>query len=249
MHTCEAFAEYAATIADMGADSICIKDMAGLLTPFAAEELVKAIKAKVDLPLELHTHYTTGLASMTLLKAIEAGVDIIDTAISPLALGTSQPPTESMVAALADSPYDTGLSLEALEPVRAHFAKLREKYIELGLLDPTVLKVDVNALRYQVPGGMLSNLVSQLKNAGKSELLPEVLSEVPRVRADAGYPPCLLPRRLRSSAPRRCSMFSAVSAIRWYPRSSPVSLRASTAEHPHPLIPISRRRYSATVPR
>ena len=193
VHTCEAFADYAATIADMGADSICIKDMAGLLTPFAAEELVKAIKAKVDLPLELHTHYTTGLASMTLLKAIEAGVDIVDTAISPLALGTSQPPTESMVAALADSPYDTGLSLEALEPVRAHFAKLREKYIEQGLLDPTVLKVDVNALRYQVPGGMLSNLVSQLKNAGKSELLPEVLSEVPRVRADAGYPPLVTP--------------------------------------------------------
>ena len=193
VHTCEAFADYAATIADMGADSICIKDMAGLLTPFAAEELVKAIKAKVDLPLELHTHYTTGLASMTLLKAIEAGVDIVDTAISPLALGTSQPPTESMVAALADSPYDTGLSLEALEPVRAHFAKLREKYIEQGLLDPTVLKVDVNALRYQVPGGMLSNLVSQLKNAGKSELLPEVLGEVPRVRADAGYPPLVTP--------------------------------------------------------
>lgn len=130
---------------------------------------------------------------MTLLKAIEAGVDIIDTAISPLSLGTSQPSTEAMVAALAGSQYDTGLSLDALEPVRAHFASLREKYIKSSLLDPTVLRVDVNALRYQVPGGMLSNLVSQLKNAGRIDLLDAVLDEVPRVRCDAGYPPLVTP--------------------------------------------------------
>lgn len=193
VHTSEAFAEYARQVADMGADSICIKDMAGLLGPYQAESLVRAIKEKTDLPVELHTHYTAGLASMTLLKAVEAGADIIDTAISPLALGTSQPPTESMVAALAGSDYDTGISLEALEPVRAHFAGLRDKYIKNGQLDPTVLRVDVNALRYQVPGGMLSNLVSQLKSAGRSELLEAVLEEVPRVRRDAGYPPLVTP--------------------------------------------------------
>ena len=193
VHTSDAFAEYARQISEMGADSICIKDMAGLLGPYQAEQLVKAIKAKTGLPLELHTHYTAGLASMTLIKAVEAGVDIVDTAISPLALGPSQPSTEATVAALAGSDYDTGLSLDKLEPIRSHFEKLREKYIKNGKLDPTVLRVDVNALRYQVPGGMLSNLVSQLKNAGQLEMLDAVLEEVPRVRRDAGYPPLVTP--------------------------------------------------------
>ena len=130
---------------------------------------------------------------MTVIKAVEAGVDIVDTAISPMALGTSQPPTEPIVAALAGTPYDTGLDLKKLDEVCKYFTPLREKYLKDGLLDPKVLKVDVNALLYQVPGGMLSNLVSQLKQAGKSELLPEVLAEVPRVRADAGYPPLVTP--------------------------------------------------------
>ena len=192
-HSNKGFAQYAKQLEEMGADSICIKDMAGLLTPYNAYELVTMLKKKVKVPIELHTHYTSGLGSMTLLKAIEAGVDIVDTAISPMALGTSQPPTEAIVATLAGTEYDTGLDLNELDKVCKHFMPLREKYMKDGLLDPKVLKVDVNALIYQVPGGMLSNLVSQLKQAGKSELLDEVLAEVPRVRADAGYPPLVTP--------------------------------------------------------
>jgi oxaloacetate decarboxylase alpha subunit len=168
--------------------------MSGLLKPYDAEVLVKALKTEFpNLPVELHTHYTAGLASMTLLKAIEAGVDIVDTAISPLALGTSQPPTEPLVAALQGTPYDTGLDLVELKKVCDYFLPLREKYLKSGLLDPKVLKVDASALLYQVPGGMLSNLISQLKQAGKSDKLTEVLEEVPRVRADAGYPPLVTP--------------------------------------------------------
>ena len=193
VHTNEKFAQYAKQLESMGANSICIKDMAGLLTPYAAYDLVKKVKAAVSVPVELHTHYTSGLASMTLLKAIEAGCDIVDTAISPLAMGTSQPPTESLVAALAGTEYDTGLDLEKLQPIADHFTKVREQFIKDGLLDPKVLKVNVNTLRYQVPGGMFSNLISQLKQAGKSELLSEVLAEVPNVRKDAGYPPLVTP--------------------------------------------------------
>ena len=193
VHTNEKFAQYAKQLEGMGANSICIKDMAGLLTPYAAYDLVKKIKETVSVPVELHTHYTSGLASMTLLKAIEAGCDIVDTAISPLAMGTSQPPTESLVAALAGTEYDTDLDLEKLQPVADHFTKVREQFIKDGLLDPKVLKVNVNTLRYQVPGGMFSNLISQLKQAGKSELLSDVLAEVPNVRKDAGYPPLVTP--------------------------------------------------------
>ncbi len=192
-HSNEGFADYARQLEEMGADSICIKDMSGLLKPYDAYDLVRAIKAKVSLPVQLHTHYTSGLASMTLLKAIEAGVDVVDTAISPMALGTSQPATEPMVAALAGTEYDTGLDLGKLDEIRRYFAPLRQKYLESGQMDTKVMGVDVNALLYQVPGGMLSNLVSQLKQAGKSEKLTEVLEEVPRVRADAGYPPLVTP--------------------------------------------------------
>ncbi len=193
VHNNEYFATFAKQLEDMGADSICIKDMSGLLTPYAAYDLVKALKKNVKLPIELHTHDTSGLAPMTLLKAIEAGVDIIDTAISPFALGTSQAPTETMVAALAGTPYDTGLDLTKLDKINKYFTPIRERFIKEGILDPKMLKVDANALLYQVPGGMLSNLVSQLKQAGKSELLTEVLEEVPRVRADAGYVPLVTP--------------------------------------------------------
>ncbi|MBQ8174682.1 MAG: oxaloacetate decarboxylase subunit alpha [Clostridia bacterium] len=192
-HTNEAFAAYAKQLEEMGADSICIKDMSGLLKPYDAYQLVKALKASVSVPVQLHTHYTAGLASMTILKAVEAGVDVVDTAISPFAMGTSQAPTEAIVATLQGTPYDTGLDLGKLNEVANHFAPIREKYLTSGLIDPKVLKVDVNALRYQVPGGMLSNLVSQLKQAGKSDLLPEVLAEVPRVRADAGYASLVTP--------------------------------------------------------
>ena len=194
VYTTDYYVNYTRQLVDMGVNSICIKDMAGLLKPYAAEELVKALKtAFPDLPVELHTHYTAGLASMTALKAIEAGCDIVDTAISPMAMGTSQPPTEPLVAALQGTPYDTGLDLKKLDVVSKYFTKLREKYLANGLLDPKVLKVNVNALLYQVPGGMLSNLISQLKQMGKSEKLDECLEEVPRVRADAGYPPLVTP--------------------------------------------------------
>ena len=193
VYTMEYYSKYAKQLEEMGADSICIKDMAGLLKPYDAYELVKTIKESVKVPVQLHTHYTAGLASMTLMKAVEAGVDVIDTAISPMAMGTSQPPTEAMVAALAGTPYDTGINLSDLDKVTKHFTPLREKYLASGLLNPKALKVDVNALVYQVPGGMLSNLMSQLAQAGKSDKLTEVLEEVPRVRADVGYPPLVTP--------------------------------------------------------
>ena len=192
-HTNDSFADYARQLEEMGANSICIKDMSGLLKPFDAYQLVKALKNTVKIPVHLHTHYTAGLGSMTLLKAIEANVDGVDTAISPLAMGTSHTPTESLVATLADTPYDTGLALDKLDTVAKHFNKIRETYLSSGLIDPKVLKVDVNTLRYQVPGGMLSNLISQLKMAGKSDKLDEVLEEVARVREDAGFPPLVTP--------------------------------------------------------
>ena len=191
--TTDYYVKYAKQIEECGADSICIKDMAALLTPYRTEELVKALKANVKIPIQLHTHYTSGLASMCLLKGIEAGVDAIDTAMSPLANGTSHAPTESMVAALQGTPYDTGLDLKQLTELRPYFMELRKKYLDSGLLDPKMLAVDANALIYQVPGGMLSNLLSQLKQAGKSDKFDEVLQEVPRVRKDAGYPPLVTP--------------------------------------------------------
>lgn len=187
------YVNYAKAIANAGADSICIKDMAALLTPYATYDLVKAIKGAVDLPVQLHTHYTSGLGSMCLLKGIEAGADIIDTAISPLSQGTSHAPTESMVATLQGTEYDTGIDLEAFTNIRNYFMDLRKKYIDSGLLDTKILTADTKALLYQVPGGMLSNLISQLKQAGKEDQLDECLAEVPRVRADAGYPPLVTP--------------------------------------------------------
>ena len=193
VHNNEYFVNYAKQLEDAGADSICIKDMAGLLTPYNTYELVKEIKAAVKVPVQVHTHYTSGLASMVLMKAVEAGADIIDTAMSPLAMGTSHPATESMVAAFQGTEMDTGLDLKQLNIVRKHFAKLREKYLANGLLNPKMLGVDANTLLYQVPGGMLSNLVSQLKQAGKEDKLDEVLMEVPNVRKDAGYPPLVTP--------------------------------------------------------
>ncbi len=192
-HTNESFAEYAKQLEEMGAHSICIKDMSGLLKPFDAYQLVKTLKNTVKIPIHLHTHYTAGLGSMTLLKAIEANVDGVDTAISPFAMGTSHTPTESLVATLSNTPYDTGLDLAKLDVVAKHFNKIREEYLKNALIDPKVLKVDVNTLRYQVPGGMLSNLISQLKMAGKSDKLDEVLEEVARVREDAGFPPLVTP--------------------------------------------------------
>ena len=178
VHNNEYFANYAKTLEEMGADSICIKDMAGLLKPYTCYELVSELKKTVKIPVDIHSHYTAGLASMSILKGIEAGADIVDTAMSPLALGTSHMPTESLVAALQGTDYDTGLDLKQLNVVRAYFAKLREKYIANGQISPKSLGVDANTLLYQVPGGMLSNLLKQLKDAGKEDQLDAVLQEL-----------------------------------------------------------------------
>ena len=192
-YTLDYWKETAKKIEDMGADSICIKDMAGLLVPAKATELVQALKDSTSLPVELHTHYTSGVASMTYMKAVEAGVDIIDTAMSPFALGTSQPATEVMVEAFKNTPYDTGLDLNLLSEIADYFRPLREEALASGLMNPKVLGVNINTLRYQVPGGMLSNLISQLKEQGKEDKYEEVLAEVPRVRKDLGEPPLVTP--------------------------------------------------------
>ena len=192
-YTLEYWENLARDVENLGADSLCIKDMAGLLLPKEATELVAALKRGTSLPIEMHTHYTSGMASMTYLKAIEAGADIIDTASTPLAMGTSQPSTEVMVAALQGTEYDTGLDLDKLIEISNYFQPYREECIKSGLLSTKVLGVDIKALKYQVPGGMLSNLISQLHQAGKDEKLQEVLEEVPRVRKDFGEPPLVTP--------------------------------------------------------
>ena len=192
-YTLEYWENLARDVENLGADSLCIKDMAGLLLPKEATELVGALKRGTSLPIEMHTHYTSGMASMTYLKAIEAGADIIDTASTPLAMGTSQPSTEVMVAALQGTEYDTGLNLDKLIEISNYFQPYREECIKSGLLSTKVLGVDIKALKYQVPGGMLSNLISQLHQAGKDEKLQEVLEEVPRVRKDFGEPPLVTP--------------------------------------------------------
>ena len=192
-YTLEYWENLAREVESLGADSLCIKDMAGLLLPKQATELVEALKKGTKLPIEMHTHYTTGMASMTYLKAIEAGADIIDTASTPFAMGTSQPSTDVMVAALQGTEYDTGLDLDKLIAISNYFQPYREECIKSGLLSTKVLGVDVKALKYQVPGGMLSNLISQLHQAGKDDKLQEVLEEVPRVRKDFGGPPLVTP--------------------------------------------------------
>ena len=192
-YTLDYWMDMAKRIEDMGADSLCIKDMAGLLVPKKAEELIKALKSATDIPIDLHTHYTSGVASMTYMKAVEAGCDIIDTAMSPLALGTSQPATEVMVEAFKDTEFDTGLDQDKLAEIADYFRPYREQCLKDGLLNPKVLGVNINTLRYQVPGGMLSNLLSQLTEQGKEDKFEEVLAEVPRVRKDLGEPPLVTP--------------------------------------------------------
>ena len=193
VHNTEYFVKLAKEYENCGADSICIKDMAGLLIPYDAEKLVTELKKAVSVPIQLHTHYTSGVAAMTYLKAIEAGVDVVDCAMSPLALGTSQPPTEPLVKTLEGTPYDTGINLDALTEIADYFKPLREKYLKEGLLDTKVMGVDINTLKYQVPGGMLSNLVSQLKQQNAEDKFDEVLKEIPRVREDLGWLPLVTP--------------------------------------------------------
>lgn len=193
VHNIDYYVDLAREIEDMGADSLCIKDMSGILLPYVAEELVRELKKEITIPIEIHSHFTSGIANLTYMKSIEAGADIIDTAISPLGNGTSQPATEPLIAALNGTKYDTGLDMDLLIEVSDYFKLLRDKYMDQGLLNPKVLNVDVNTLKYQVPGGMLSNLVSQLKSQGKEELFEDVLEEIPRVRKDFGYPPLVTP--------------------------------------------------------
>ncbi len=194
VHTEEYFVQLAKDIESMGADLICIKDMAGLLLPFNAYSLVKKLKANTKLPIVLHTHNTAGTGAMTLLKAIEAGVDVVDTALSPLGGGTSQPATESLVAALKGTGYDTGLDGEKLSEIAEHFRTVADRLTKDGWRDPDkVLSVNAKALQYQVPGGMLSNLIGQLKQANAMDKYYAVLEEVPRVRKDFGYPPLVTP--------------------------------------------------------
>lgn len=177
----------------MGANSICVKDMAGLLCPYQATELVTALKGAVDIPIEMHTHYTSGVGAMTYMKAIEAGADIIDTAMSPFAMGTSQPATEVMVETFKGTPYDTGLDQNLLSEIADYFRPIRDQALESGLLNPKNMGVNIKTLLYQVPGGMLSNLTSQLKEQGAEDKFYDVLEEVPRVRKDLGEPPLVTP--------------------------------------------------------
>ena len=187
------FVKLAKELEQLGADVICIKDMANLLLPMDAYSLVKRLKETVSVPIHLHTHNTTGTGDMVYLMAAYAGVDIVDTALSPLANGTSQPATESLVATLRGTPRDTGLDLGKMSQAAAHFRKVAQRLKDEGSLDPKVLNVDTNTLLYQVPGGMLSNLISQLKQAGKEDRYYGVLAEIPRVRQDYGYPPLVTP--------------------------------------------------------
>ncbi|MBP3494584.1 MAG: oxaloacetate decarboxylase subunit alpha [Clostridia bacterium] len=193
VHNLEYFVKLAKELENRGADTICIKDMANLLLPYDAYELVSALKKEIKVPIHLHTHNTTGTGDMTYLMAIQAGVDIIDTALSPLANGTSQPSTEAIVATLKGTEYDTGIELDKLSDIATHFRGIAKKLKEQGSLDPKVLNVDPNTLLYQVPGGMLSNLISQLKQAKAEDKYYDVLAEVPRVRKDFGYPPLVTP--------------------------------------------------------
>ena len=193
VHNEEYFVKLAKEIEQMGADTICIKDMANLLLPYDAYSLVKKLKENIKVPIHLHTHNTTGTGDMTYLMAAQAGVDIVDTALSPLANGTSQPSTEALVATLQGTEYDTGLNMDQLMKAAEHFRKVAQRLKETGSLDPKVLNTDVKTLVYQVPGGMLSNLISQLKQANAEDKYYDVLNEVPRVREDFGFPPLVTP--------------------------------------------------------
>ncbi len=192
-YTEEYYIDMAKRIEAMGANSICIKDMAGLLVPYEATKLITTLKSAVSIPIDLHTHYTSGVAAMTYMKAVEAGCDIIDTAMSPFAMGTSQPATEVMVETFKGTPYDTGFDQQILAEIADYFRPMRDKALESGLLNPKVMGVDIKTLLYQVPGGMLSNLVSQLKEQKAEDKYYDVLREIPRVRKDFGEPPLVTP--------------------------------------------------------
>ena len=224
VHNEDYFVDLAALLEQMGADTICIKDMANLLLPTTTYSLIKKMKEKVHVPIHLHTHNTTGTGAMVYQMAALAGVDIIDTALSPLASGTSQPATESMVAAFAGTPRDTGLDQKILNKAAQHFKGVAQKLQDQGILNPKVLRVDPNTLLYQVPGGMLSNLLGQLKQANAEDRFEDVLQEVPRVRKDFGYPPLVTPT---SQIVGSQAVLNVISGERYkmFPKESKMLLR------------------------
>ncbi|SHI93613.1 oxaloacetate decarboxylase subunit alpha [Lutispora thermophila] len=235
VHNIELYVSLAKKIQDMGADSLCIKDMSGLITPYVAYNLVKELKKNINIPIQLHSHYTSGMASMAYLKAIEAGVDIIDTAISPFGLGTSQPATEPIVATLKDTEYDTGLDLNLLNEIAEHFKGIREKYIKQGILNPNVFNVDTRVLSYQIPGGMMSNLLSQLEAQNATDKFEDVLKEIPKVREDLGYPPLVTPT---SQMVGTQAVFNVVLGERY--KMIPSEIKAYVkGQYGKPVVPIS----------
>ena len=233
VHSEEYFVKLSKELAQMGADSICIKDMANLLLPYDAYSLVKKLKAEVDVPIHLHTHNTTGTGDMVLLKAAEAGVDIVDTALSPLGNGTSQPATESLVATLKGQERDTGLDLNALSECAKYFRQVYERLKQDGLISDKSLHVDTNTLLYQVPGGMLSNLIKQLKDAGAEDKYYDVLAEIPRVRKDFGYPPLVTPT---SQIVGTQAVFNVLMGrYKTFPNNSKAVLRGEYGRLPGPV--------------
>lgn len=234
VHNEEYFVKLAKTLENMGADVICIKDMANLLLPYDAYSLVKKLKESIKVPIHLHTHNTTGTGDMTYLMAAQAGVDIVDTALSPFANGTANPATEALVATLQGTERDTGLDLEKLSDVAAHFRGVADRMKKEGILDPKVLNVDAKTLLYQVPGGMLSNTISQLKQAGKEDKYYDVLAEVPRVRKDFGYPPLVTPT---SQIVGTQAVMNVISGERYkmIPKESKALLRGEYGKLPAPV--------------
>ena len=233
VHSEAYFVKLSKELAQMGADSICIKDMANLLLPYDAYSLVKKLKAEVDVPIHLHTHNTTGTGDMVLLKAAEAGVDIVDTALSPLANGTSQPATESLVATLRGGERDTGLDLNALSECAKYFRSVYERLRQDGLISDKSLHVDTNTLLYQVPGGMLSNLIKQLRDAGAEDKYYDVLAEIPVVRKDFGYPPLVTPT---SQIVGTQAVFNVLTGrYKTFPNNSKAVLRGEYGKLPGPV--------------
>ena len=234
VHNEDYFVKLAKTLENMGADVICIKDMANLLLPYDAYSLVKKLKESIKVPIHLHTHNTTGTGDMTYLMAAQAGVDIVDCALSPFANGTANPATEALVATLQGTERDTGLDLEALSDVAVHFRGVADKMKAEGTLDPKVLNVDAKTLLYQVPGGMLSNTISQLKQAGKEDKYYDVLAEVPRVRKDFGYPPLVTPT---SQIVGTQAVMNVISGERYkmVPKESKALLRGEYGKLPAPV--------------
>jgi oxaloacetate decarboxylase alpha subunit len=235
VHNTQMYVHLAKQVQQMGADSLCIKDMSGILTPYYGYELIKELKKNIEIPIQLHTHFTSGMTDMTYLKAIEAGVDIIDTAMSPFALGTSQPPTEPMVATLQGTEYDTGLDINLLSDIADYFKEIRDRYVANGMLNMNVFNVDTRVLTYQVPGGMLSNLMSQLAMQNASDKYQQVLQEVPRVRADLGYPPLVTPS---SQFVGTQAVFNVVSGERY--KMIPTEIKDYVrGKYGRPTVPIS----------